>query len=303
MACSHSLSNLFRFASVLTLSSVAVSAGACGSGVEADQVATTGEGEIVADPDTLHRLQVDHECTGCNFTGWNPTEEEEPYEGKYRGINVQGSNFTNVVLSGMDFGPREEGCPPVLIYSRFTRAILVGANLTDAILRSADLTKTDLIGAILTKTDLIGAYMNRATLTDASLTGAYMSGAYMNRATLTDASLTGAYMSGAHLNDANLTRAILTKTDLIGANLTGANLTGANLTEADLIGANLTNADLSGANLTRADLLGADLREANLSGTTLRGARYNNQYGTVFGSPISPTKWPDGFNPEGAPPV
>ena len=43
----------------------------------------------------------------------------------------------------------------------------------------------------------------------ADLTGAYLTGAYLRGADLTDANLTGAYLRGANLTDANLTDANL----------------------------------------------------------------------------------------------
>ena len=59
------------------------------------------------------------------------------------------------------------------------------------------------------------------------------------------ANLSGANLSGAYLRDANLS---------------GANLSGANLRDAYLSGANLSGAYLSGANLRGAYLSGANLR-------------------------------------------
>ncbi|MDU9039964.1 pentapeptide repeat-containing protein [Pseudomonas corrugata] len=69
------------------------------------------------------------------------------------------------------------------------------------------------------------------------------------RADLSGANLSDAYLSGANLSDANLR----------GAYLRGANLSGANLSDAYLRGANL-----SGANLSDAYLRGANLRDAYL---------------------------------------
>ena len=77
----------------------------------------------------------------------------------------------------------------------------------------------------------------RANLSGAYLSGAYLFEAYLSGAYLFEANLSGAYLSGAHLFEANLS----------GANLSGAYLSGANLSGANLSGANLSGAYLSGA--------------------------------------------------------
>ena len=59
------------------------------------------------------------------------------------------------------------------------------------------------------------------------------------------ANLSGAYLSGAYLFEANLSE----------ADLSEANLFGANLSEADLSRANLSRADLSEADLSRANYI------------------------------------------------
>ena len=98
----------------------------------------------------------------------------------------------------------------------------------------------------------------RADLRGADLSDAYLSGAYLSGADLSDADLRGAYLRGADLRDA----------DLRGAYLRGADLSG-----ADLSGAYLRDADLRGAYLRGAYLRGADLRDADLRGADLRGAK------------------------------
>jgi len=73
--------------------------------------------------------------------------------------------------------------------------------------------------------------------------------------------------SGADLTDACLSGAWLTYADLTGACLSGVNLSGAGIS-----GACLTRANLGGAYLGGADLTGADLSGARLSGADLSGA-------------------------------
>ena len=93
---------------------------------------------------------------------------------------------------------------------------------------------------------------------------------------------------------ANLTGAYLAGADLAGANLTGADLAGAYLTGADLTGAYLTGAYLTRAYLAGADLAGADLAGANLTGANLTGAYLTGATADRW------TRWPAGFDPEGA---
>jgi len=81
--------------------------------------------------------------------------------------------------------------------------------------------------------------------------------AALEKATASDANLSGAYLSGANLRGANLSDAYLSGAYLSGANLSGANLSGAYLSDANLSGANLSGAYLSGANLSGANLRGA----------------------------------------------
>jgi uncharacterized protein YjbI with pentapeptide repeats len=139
------------------------------------------------------------------------------------------------------------------------------------------LQQVDLSGAFLSGANLRGAILSGAILSKANLSKANLSGANLRGAILSWAILSWANLSRAILSGANLSRAILSGANLIGANLSGANLIGANLSGANLIGANLSDADLIGANLSDAnlsdaDLRGADLRGADLSDANLRGA-------------------------------
>jgi len=149
---------------------------------------------------------------------------------------------------------------------------------------------------------------SRIRLDGMSLERAELNDIYMRGATLTDAHLDKAYLTGALLMKANFTGA-----DLWGIHLDGAALHNAIFTKATLITAELMNADFTDADFTDADLCGADLSGAKLSGTKLRGAKYNTKairmkvenerpvidpQGTIWVDRL--TKWPQGFNPDGA---
>ena len=194
-------------------------------------------------------------------------------------------------------------------------ADLQGAYLEGAILQGADLQGADLEGAILRGAILRGAnlqkaILRRAILRRANLQEAYLEGADLRGADLEGAILEGAYLEGAYLEGADLQVAKLQEADLLVANLQEAILQGADLQEAilqgaDLQGANLQEADLRGADLRGAYLGGADLRGADLSGADLRGARYNSQSYTItlYGYLrylLSPTIWPEDFDPKAA---
>jgi uncharacterized protein YjbI with pentapeptide repeats len=149
--------------------------------------------------------------------------------------------------------------------AKFTKADLRGADF-----RGADLRGADFRGAKLRHADLRGANLKGARLDVVKRAGKGANGApgpscYPNcqRADLSNANLTGTWLTAANLTNAILSNANLTGADLTNANLTSANLSDAMLYFADLPSANLTNADLS-----YAILLGADLTNANLTGTT-----------------------------------
>jgi len=124
---------------------------------------------------------------------------------------------------------------------------------------------------------LRGITLSQATLSDAYLPNVDLTYAGLSGADLSDAILERASLSGADLRDANLSGAFLRDANLIAAHLSGANLSPVDLWDADLSGAdlsdsNLSEADLSGANLSGANLSGANLSGANLSGANLSGA-------------------------------
>ncbi|MCF7799791.1 uracil phosphoribosyltransferase [Candidatus Babeliales bacterium] len=106
-------------------------------------------------------------------------------------------------------------------------------------------------------------------LSNADMTGLFLSGAYLQNANLNGAILTGTDLGGANLTDANLSNASLIVTNLGGAELGGANLSSADLSGAYLIGSNLQNANLTSITMWGADLTGANLGNANLSNSVL----------------------------------
>ena len=77
-------------------------------------------------------------------------------------------------------------------------------------------------------------FFQKAELSGANLSGAYLFGANLSGAYLFGANLSGAYLSGVNLSRANLSEADLSEAYLLGADLSGANLSGANLSGSDL---------------------------------------------------------------------
>ncbi len=112
--------------------------------------------------------------------------------------------------------------------------------------------------------------------------------------------LSGVTLLGANLNDAKLSEA-----DLSEANLAEVNLSRADLSRTHLRSAHLNDADLSDADLSDADLLGTDLIGAKLDKTIFNLAYYNAKKIVVNDSAgfpllqVPPTKWPQGFDPQG----
>ena len=100
------------------------------------------------------------------------------------------------------------------------------------------------------------------------------------RANLSYANLSGAYLINADLSKANLYKADLYSANLSNANLYKADLSNANLSNANLSSANLSSAHLYNANLSSADLRYANLSDANLSDANLSSA--NLQFTDVF---------------------
>lgn len=112
-----------------------------------------------------------------------------------------------------------------------------------------------------------------------------------------------ANLKGSRLLFARLEEADLSYTSLSGANLEQAYLENAALVEVDLRSASLREAELTralltGSDLRQADVGNADLRGANLESTTL--SLDTNFTGAKYTDDRSPTRWPDGFDPEAA---
>ena len=121
-------------------------------------------------------------------------------------------------------------------------------DIPEIIVKKAEFT-TD--AKVIEKAELIKAIregtIDKKTLQQVDLSGAFLSGADLRGAILSGAILSGAILSKANLSDANLSDA-----NLSGAFLRGANLSGANLWIADLSGAFLSGAEVENAIFTNA---------------------------------------------------
>jgi uncharacterized protein YjbI with pentapeptide repeats len=132
-----------------------------------------------------------------------------------------------------------------------------------------DLSEADLSGAYLTEADLSRANLKKADLSGANLKKADLSETDFSEAILCGANLSDAIINDANLSGANLSDAQLFDTSLVGTNLSNANLSHAVCALAKLIAANLTEANLSGADLIDVNFNDGDLSRANLSGANL----------------------------------
>lgn len=96
----------------------------------------------------------------------------------------------------------------------------------------------------------------RADLSNAKISGAYLSHRNLAWALLENMDATGSDLSGSILIRAAMCNSKLEKVDFMYANLSSADLEGSILVDADL-----SEADLSGANLRNVRLLRANLRD------------------------------------------
>jgi energy-coupling factor transporter ATP-binding protein EcfA2 len=118
-----------------------------------------------------------------------------------------------------------------------------------------------------------------------SIEGAEFDGLeFTHRVLLERSNLSGVSLKGATLQGATLVDSDLSRSDLTNANLNDTLMVGAHLEDA-----HLKQTKFRGADLSNAFLHGTDLSEADLTNAKLTGAKYNNS-----------TKFPSGFNPDGA---
>jgi Pentapeptide repeats (8 copies)/Pentapeptide repeats (9 copies) len=147
-----------------------------------------------------------------------------------------------------------------------------------------DLRALDLAGADLADANLAGANLRDTDLRHADLT----------RANLTFSHLEDAKLRFASLGEANLTDTTLYHTDLpqvyfAGAKLSGTIFTDANLADAYFGGGKVADTWFSGANLTGAKFVHINLENAHLNDANFTGVIATRD-----------TKWPDGFDSQGA---
>ena len=165
------------------------------------------------------------------------------------GATLTNANFTGATLNGVKSGGII-GTPQKLP-SKYTiiKGYIIGP-IVD--LRGANLTGADLTGVDVSGSYLTNATLTNANLTDATLTGVKSGSIQGTPQTLpTNYKIVKGYLigPGVNLTDANLSGTYLTSANLTNANLTDANLSGAYFTIATNIeGANLTNANLMDAN-------------------------------------------------------
>lgn len=144
---------------------------------------------------------------------------------------------------------------------------LRGRHLEKAILSDATLSRADLTGA-----DLEGALLDRTRLQGASLDNAHLQGASLDDARLAGASLRNVWLQGASLSQTQLQGSMLDGAQLQGATLGGVELEGASIKLASLQGAYLEGAQLQGATLVGTQLQGASLVEANIAAADFSGS-------------------------------
>jgi uncharacterized protein YjbI with pentapeptide repeats len=118
----------------------------------------------------------------------------------------------------------------------------------------------------------------QANLSEAYVTGSFLSRCNFNQARLGGArfdncTLSGSSFFGAGCEKASFRSANLANTKFVGANLRGAELGHASLVDANLRFCDLRDADLYFADLTGCDLYGADLTGCRVSSFDLRGVK------------------------------
>jgi uncharacterized protein YjbI with pentapeptide repeats len=122
--------------------------------------------------------------------------------------------------------------------------------------------------------DWTGVHLERGSLPNVNLSGAYLGFTHLQRIYLSDSICRGANFNRADLRGAILTGVDLTDAKLTSAKLEGARLERANLAGADFRGAALESASLSAANLRQTDFRGTDLSKVRgLNRKQLEAAR------------------------------
>ena len=106
-----------------------------------------------------------------------------------KGCNLQGADFTNADLAGLD-----------LSGANLQKAVFDGANLAGTNLSGSNMQSDSFVGADLTGANLSGANLQKSDFTNAILVGANLQGANMQNSDMTGANLHQALTNGANLN-------------------------------------------------------------------------------------------------------
>ena len=180
------------------------------------------------------------------------------------GTNLAASLFTDVNLTGANFGAGTLDGATFQGTTNLTNAVFAGANLhgaafyADTVLQGADLHGADLSNGRLLPLDL-----DHVNLAGTDLSGDWFTiGATFVGSNLTGATVTGSGIGGADLSQATLTNLTSGGVTFIGPGLpAGWTLVGGYFVgpTANLRGAAITNVDLAGVSLAGADLRGATL--------------------------------------------
>jgi Pentapeptide repeats (9 copies)/Pentapeptide repeats (8 copies) len=137
-----------------------------------------------------------------------------------------------------------------------------GLDLTAAALTGADLSSLNLRGATLSRATLYGARLDSADLSDASLICPAM-----EKTSLRNATLRGAYLHALAAQACDFTQADLSSVlDATGSLLHGCQLVEAILDRSSLAGATFYQCDLRGSSWKNASLQGATFNECLLDG-------------------------------------
>lgn len=145
-----------------------------------------------------------------------------------------------------------------------------GTNFRHAQVRDTDLSSARLCWTDLSDANLSGAYMSHSSMVSVSLARANLSGIRLNRSILVGAAVTDANAKEADIKEADLSFASIWSTSLEGANLVGSHFQGGHLLRVDFRNAKLDGANFTGATIWECDFSGASLDGANFSWTDLR---------------------------------